>query len=208
MEGVPIVISGPSGAGKSELIKYIVEKNNNFIESVGCTTRMPRDSSELQTMKFLNKTEFEDKINKCDFLEYTIYNGNFYGTEITEMEKVKYKNVLFSVSYSAAAEIKKRDTQTLMIYILPPTFKDLLNRLGDRYSKERVDLGMSETLSYVQYYDYLLISENNKISSLYDNFIKLINKEQGYLDFSVNNYRNKEFVSHFYDELDKTLGRE
>ena len=197
----PIVITGPSGAGKSELIKYVMSKDGDFVESKGCTTRQPRDMDDFMSMYFLTREEFEKKIANNEFLEHTIYNGEYYGTQISEMSKLYKHNLLFSVAYSAGKVIKEMDPEAVMIYILPPNAQELRKRLGDRYTPERFTKGITETMDNSQHYDYLLISETGNMEAVYQNFMKIVNREGNYQDFRIDNPEVKKFLERYYDDF-------
>ena len=80
MRGKLIIVSGPSGIGKDTIVSEYLKRNDAY-KSVSCTSREIREGDiPDKTYHFITKEEFEDKIKNGEFLEYTIYNHNYYGT--------------------------------------------------------------------------------------------------------------------------------
>ena len=80
MEHLLVVVSGPSGVGKGTIVKTVLKRRNDVVESVSCTTRAPREGEKNgREYYFLTKEEFARRIEENDFLEYDEHFGNFYG---------------------------------------------------------------------------------------------------------------------------------
>ena len=107
MKGKLIVVSGPSGVGKGTIVKTLVKRRADVVESVSCTTRQPRAGEKHgREYFFLSKEEFLDRIEKNDFLEYDEHFGNYYGTPISFVrETLKEKSV---IEFSGLLNLKKR----------------------------------------------------------------------------------------------------
>ncbi|MBE6058432.1 MAG: guanylate kinase, partial [Clostridium sp.] len=92
-KGLLIVISGPSGAGKGTICKELLKKEDLWV-SVSATTRSPRKGEENGVHYFfLNKDEFNKRIEKDDFLEYAKVHQNLYGTpKSSVLEKINNGN--------------------------------------------------------------------------------------------------------------------
>lgn len=134
--GQLIVISAPSGAGKDTVVKELIKKNpDEFWVSVSATSRLPREGEqEGVDYYYLTKEEFEEKINEGFFIEYTNYAGNYYGTPKKYIkEKLdKGKDVILIIEIEGASNIKKLIPEALMIFIMPPSLKELVRRLKKR----------------------------------------------------------------------------
>lgn len=134
-KGSLIVLSGPSGSGKDSICERLKEYNNNFWVSVSCTTRKPRKGEEEGVNYFFKtKEEFESLIKNGDFLEYAIYNNDYYGTPKSRIND--YLNggtdVILVIEVEGALKIKHLIPEAIFIFIMPPTMKDIILRLKKR----------------------------------------------------------------------------
>lgn len=166
-KGSLIVISGPSGSGKDSICERLKEYNDNFWLSVSCTTRKPRKGEENGVdYFFLEKDEFERKIGNGDFLEYTDYNGNYYGTPKDKINN--YLNngidVLLEIEVQGALEIKHKVPEAVFIFIMPPSMKDLIIRLKKRGTEtndkiiERFKKAYKE-INEISKYNYVVVND-------------------------------------------------
>ena len=87
--GSLVVISGPSGAGKDTVVaKYLRKRSSKAWLSVSCTSRPMRPGDkEGKSYFFITEEQFKEKIDNGDFLEYALYNGNYYGTPKEHIEE-------------------------------------------------------------------------------------------------------------------------
>lgn len=192
----PIVITGPSGVGKDALIRYVESNNSEYLEAIGATTRKKR-KIETGKMIFLTRKKFEYLIQTNSLIEYTIYNGNYYGVAKSEFEKLKEYHVMFNVGYSSARIIKETFNDTFMIYLLPPNKEELLRRIGDR-GYERYLIGIEETMKNAFKYDYLLISQTDDLESTYADFLDIVSKTHVSQQLRLTRAKNIDFVRNFY----------
>lgn len=123
------VISSPSGGGKSSLIEALLSEPNaqNLSLSISFTTRLKRSTEkDGKNYYFIDRKEFEKKINNNDFLEYAEVFNNFYGTERQKTEKIlKSKDLLLELDWQGAFNIKEKFIETKNIFLIPPSFNDL-----------------------------------------------------------------------------------
>jgi guanylate kinase len=168
-DGVMIVLSSPSGAGKTTLVKMLSELDN-FEISISHTTRKTRPSEvRNKDYFFVNENEFERLIQNEEFLEYAKVFNNFYGTTRTPVinKLNKGKNVLFDIDWQGADQIKNKrlDYKLITFFILPPSKKELFERLSNRDMKDKliVDERMKQferdVLHWINY-DYVVINDN------------------------------------------------
>lgn len=134
-KGSLIVLSGPSGSGKDSICERLKEYNDNFWVSVSCTTRKPRNGEEEGINYFFKtKEEFETLIKNDDFLEYAIYNNDYYGTPKSKVND--YLNngtdVILVIEVQGALKIKHLVPEAIFIFVMPPTMKELVLRLKKR----------------------------------------------------------------------------
>ena len=168
-DGVMIVLSSPSGAGKTTLVNML-SSLDNFEISISHTTRQPRpNESPNKDYFFVNEDEFKRLIKNEEFLEYAKVFNNFYGTTRTPViDKLdKGKNVLFDIDWQGADQIKnkKLDYKLITFFILPPSKKELFERLSNRDMKdkliaeERMKQFERDVLHWINY-DYVVINDN------------------------------------------------
>ena len=184
-QGMMIVLSSPSGAGKTTLTRMLSEKNDNFIISISHTTRIPRNNEvNGKDYFFVDKKEFQELIKNNCFIEHATVFNNFYGTmkEPVIKDLSKGKNVLFDIDWQGAEQIKKKklDFKLITLFILPPSLKELKERLHNR--EKRDDLMIDERMSQFKNdilhwkdYDYVVI--NNELSDCYNQIQKIILSE-------------------------------
>ena len=178
-KGSLIVISGPSGAGKDTVVNKLKEINNNIWVSISCTSRLPRKNEEEgKDYFFLTKEKFMEKINKGEFLEYAIYNDNYYGTPI---DKIKEKlnsgiDVILVIEVQGALYVKQHIKDAIFIFIMPPSMEELKNRLIKRNTDskekilERFKIAYNE-INEMTKYNYVVVNDEidtsaNKVNSI------------------------------------------
>ena len=178
-EGKLIVVSGPSGVGKDTIVNKYLESHKEDQLSISMTSRSMRDG-EVNGVNYYFKTkeEFEKAIIDGDLLEYTLYNGNYYGTPKSEIEE-RLKNginVILVIEVVGAQNVKKMmGDKCTLIFILPPSMEELKNRLINRGtdSKEsiegRLDIAKDE-IKTSEVYDYKIVNDD------LDNAVKELEK--------------------------------
>ncbi len=166
-KGIFIVLSGPSGVGKGTICNEIITSLNAWY-SVSVTTREKRPGEqEGINYYFVSKEEFEQKINNNEFLEYATYNNNYYGTLKSKIDEKLENNidVISEIEVKGARNIKNKYPDSLLIYILPPSLKELENRLRNRKTedeqtiKNRLNIAKEE-LKQINIYDYAVVNDN------------------------------------------------
>jgi len=168
-KGGMFILSSPSGAGKTTLVKKIV-KNKNYSVSISHTTRFPRPTEKNgKDYYFVSKNKFKKLIKKREFLEHAKVFDNYYGSsKKLVIEKLnKGKNIIFDIDWQGTRQIRNKNLKykLVTIYILPPSKKELLNRLNKREKKnlKTVKKRMKEfkkDLSKWKEYDYVVINDN------------------------------------------------
>ncbi len=184
-KGGMFILSSPSGAGKTTLVKKI-SKNKNYNISISHTTRLPRQNEKNgKDYFFVSKNYFKKLIKKKEFLEHAKVFDNFYGSsKKIVIEKLKLgKNIIFDIDWQGTRQIrnKKLKFKLLTIFILPPSKKELLNRLIKREKKniKTVKKRMKyfkKDLSRWKDYDYVVINDDLKIC--YNKIMKVIKNKK------------------------------
>ena len=179
-----VVISGPSGCGKDTVVKKILSMDERFILSVSATTRQRRPiETDGVDYIFLTTEEFEAKLENNEFLEYTNYCGNYYGTLKSQIEQkvADGKVVVLVIEVEGAANVKKVYPDALTIFVAPPSLEELERRLrnrgteGDDVIKQRL-FKANEELGFKSSYDYIV--ENNFVEQCAESIINIYDNEK------------------------------
>lgn len=172
-KGLFIVISGPSGVGKGTICEALMKNKNIDLEySISMTTRNKRDyEKEGVHYYFTDKNSFERKIRNNEFVEYAIYNNEYYGTLKSEvLDKINNgKYIISEIEVQGAKKIKKDFPNSLLLYILPPSIEELRNRLIKRgtESKEEIERRLKISIienKYSYYYDYVIVNDKLEVA--------------------------------------------
>jgi guanylate kinase len=194
-QGILIIVSGFSGAGKGTIIKELVN-DNKYSLSVSATTREPRVGEiHGKHYYFIDKEKFEDMISNGEFVEWAKYCDNYYGTPKKYVnDKLKIgENVILEIEMQGALKVKEQFNDSVLIFIIPPSIKELKNRLVQR-GTETIDIinkrlnRAFEEANLINNYDYIVI--NNNIAECVNDINSIIEVEQKKVS-RYNNIKNK-----------------
>ncbi len=167
MSHVLMIVSGPSGVGKGTIVKTIINRREDVVESVSCTTRPPR-AGEVNGKHyfFLSREEFERKIAENGFLEYDEHFGNIYGTPRSFIEEtIKDKSIILEIEVEGAMQVKKAYPQCILVMVVPPSMEELKRRLIGRESESKEEI--ENRLARIEYeyskkdlYDYIVVNDD------------------------------------------------
>ena len=194
-KGVLTVVSGFSGAGKGTVMKRLIQKYDDYALSISVTTRKPREG-ERDGIEYFFKTkeEVETMIENDEFLEYARYVDNYYGTPRFYVEEMlaKGKNVVLEIEIQGAMQIKAKNPEAVLVFVTPPSFEELRNRLVGR-GTETADViesrlrRASEEAEGMPSYDYILV--NDQVEDCVDRLHQIILSERAKAQ------RNEEFIN-------------
>ncbi|GAB6281188.1 MAG: guanylate kinase [Thermovirga sp.] len=168
VKGHLFVISGPSGVGKGTLRKALFEIMDDLEYSISCTTRPPRNGErEGFDYRFVGRDHFGDLERDGKFLEWAEVHGNLYGTLKEDVERALLlgKDIVLEIDVQGALKVKEIMPEAVLIFILPPTKKDLeerLRRRGTEKSEElriRLDDAMREIRLSAKY-DHSVVNDD------------------------------------------------
>jgi len=170
LERKAIIISAPSGAGKSTIASHLLASGLNLEFSVSATTRQPRGNEKNgKDYYFLTTEEFREKIKNGEFVEWEeVYEGQFYGTLKSELERIwnKGKNVLFDVDVKGGISLKNIfGPHALSVFIMPPSVEELEKRLIKRGtdSPEKIKIRVEKAkieMKYADFFDVIIINDD------------------------------------------------
>ena len=168
-KGKVVIVSGPSGVGKSTICSEVIKRLDNIYLSVSVTTR-PKSESEVdgQDYWFITEQEFQERIEKNLLLEHAEVFGHMYGTPRDKVEEAvnEGKNVILEIDVQGARQTQMIFPDAVMIFILPPTEKDLVKRLDNRgrdsadVAEQRISGASDEIAAAWQYYKHMVINED------------------------------------------------
>lgn len=166
-DGRVLVISGPSGVGKGTLCKELLLAIPQLALTVSTTSRSKRETEiDGQDYYFVTRREFIELIDQEAFLEWAEYNGNLYGTRLSEVIKLTQSglDVLMEIDVQGALNVRKQIPEAKLIFIAPPSLEALKDRLEARGSNtpediaRRLKIGETE-LSQQYLFDHVIINE-------------------------------------------------
>ena len=183
--GLLIVVSGPAGSGKGTVNSQLVA-TGDFVFSVSATTRSPRPGEiDGVNYHFIDREEFERRIEENGFLEYTTYCDNYYGTPLKEALAVleSGKNLILEIECDGAKNVKKIFPEAVLIMLIPPTFAIQEERLRGRATEtEEVILKRLEKakreIEQLDAYDYIVYNYNGGSAVAADDIKAIVRAEK------------------------------
>lgn len=192
-KGSLIVVSAPSGCGKDTIVKKVLDVMKDEIHlSVSMTTREMRiDEAEGVNYFYVSVDEFKNKIESGEILEYAIYGGNYYGTPAgpVRQQLENGKTVVLIIEVEGGGNIKRLFPEAVKVFIIPPSFAVLENRLRGRGTdseetiSKRLEIAKHE-LSRANEYDYII--ENDVLEEAVENLICIIRAERFRTKYMIN----------------------
>lgn len=188
-KGLLIVVSGPSGCGKSTLNQLLLQKRDNIVMSISDTTRSIR-GKEINGVdyNFITTEEFEENIKNNKYLEYAVVHSNkYYGTPVDWVENMlnNGNDVILEIDIEGARQIKEKRSDSIFIFIMPPSMSILKQRLVLRNTEskeqviERFKTAYKE-INEVSKYNYVIV--NNDIDSALNKMNSIITCEKCRVD--------------------------
>lgn len=167
-KGLLFVVSAPAGCGKDTILEQVLAKEDNVGYSVSATTRAPRPGEVDGTHYFfITRQRFEEMIANGEVLEYTEYCGNYYGTPRKGVEAMlaEGRDVVLKIEIEGAMNIKKLFPDCCLVFILPPSMRELERRLRKRGTEDeptimrRIAQAKNE-LGAAAGYDYFVVNDD------------------------------------------------
>ncbi len=200
-KGIIIVVSGFSGAGKGTIMKALIAKYDQYALSISATTRNPRPGEENgREYFFVSNEEFEKLIKENGLIEHAGYVNHYYGTprKFVEDKLNAGIDVILEIEIQGALQIKKQYPDAVLLFVMPPSAKELEKRLRGRGTeteeviRQRLNRAVEESVG-IENYDYIVI--NDKLEDAVEEVHGIISSANPTPD------RNKEFIAEMREEL-------
>lgn len=196
--GTLIVLSGPSGAGKGTICNELLKQVDTLSLSISMTTRSPRESEvDGKDYYFVTKEQFEEYIAKGNFLEYAkVHGDNYYGTPKNKVEEIlsSGRDIILEIDIQGALEVKEKMKEGIFIFIMPPSMRELKDRLVKRNTESKDKIierfkNAYKEINEVTKYNYIVI--NDEVQNAVDKVKAIILAEKCRVDriedFELNN---------------------
>jgi len=128
-------VAAPSGTGKSSLVKALLELDSHLVVSISHTTRPPRgQEQDGREYHFIDEATFQSMVEAGDFVEWAEVHGNLYGTSKAAIADriTGGQDVVLEIDCQGALQIKRLFPNAVLIFLLPPSWDELLQRLQRR----------------------------------------------------------------------------
>lgn len=165
--GSLFVVSGPSGVGKGTIINELFRTTDDLFYSISVTSRLPREGEkEGVNYFFVTQDEFKLMIEADEFLEWAHVYSNYYGTprKFVEEQLELGKDVILEIDIQGSLQVKRKFSEGIFIFILPPSLEELEDRIRGRGTEreeqiqERFQQAAAEIV-YKSYYNYHIIND-------------------------------------------------
>ena len=184
--GVVLILSSPSGAGKTTLTRMMLQDRElDLTLSISVTTRARR-SSEVDGIhyRFIGEKQFIALRDAGELLEWAEVHGNYYGTPRAPVEAIlaQGRDCLFDIDYQGTRQVReKMNADTVSVFILPPSMKELRARLERRAEdsrdviEKRLENARKEIARWKEY-DYVIV--NDDLQRSFDDLVAILRAER------------------------------
>ena len=163
-----IVVSSPSGGGKGTLIDRVLQTVPGVSYSVSFTTRPPRPNEQnAREYFFVSEPIFREMITRGEFLEWADVYGHLYGTshKQVETERDAGRDIILEIDVQGAESIRRLIPNAVTLFILPPSFELLRNRLVARATDSAADLerrlqGAPGEVEQYRHFQYVILNDD------------------------------------------------
>jgi guanylate kinase len=162
-----IIISGPSGSGKGTVVNNLKDADIEYALSISLTTRKKRPG-EVNGVDyfFCTESEFKSKRDQNELLEHAVFCNNLYGTPRAYVEEQIElgKAVILEIEVNGALQVKEKFSEAVLVFLIPPTFEELANRLTTRNTESRETIKdrlrrARDEIRLIDKYDYLVLND-------------------------------------------------
>jgi guanylate kinase len=167
-EGVVFIVSAPSGAGKTTLVTRLLTAVPDLTLSVSCTTRVPRQGEiDGRDYHFVSRERFVMMQKRNAFAEWAEVHGSLYGTPRRPLERSvrEGRDILLDIDVQGARQLRQYYRGAVAIFVLPPSWKELRNRLTGRGTDRKDEIrrrleNARHELGELLLYDYFILNRD------------------------------------------------
>ena len=143
-KGLVVILSGASSVGKGRIRDRLLEdKDMNLFFSISETTR-PQKEGEVdgKDYYFVSHKDFANSVKNRELLEYTEFNGYYYGTPKAQVDFLvnKGKNVLIEVEAQGVGPIKLNIPDSIAFFVMPHSFEELEKQIHEIYGDDEASV--------------------------------------------------------------------
>lgn len=192
-KGILFVLIGPTGSGKSTFCERLVGEFSDSLQFSNSATSRPPRANEVggKTYNFMSREEFIARRERGEFFEWEEIHGNLYGTlQQSLIQGIESgKDLLFQIDIRGALNFKRQfPDNTVVVFLLPPSFDELQKRLRVRGTveedelKRRFETACSEYQALLRLHgdgemiDYLIV--NRELESTYEQVRSIVVAER------------------------------
>ena len=180
-----VVISGPSGVGKSTIVEALRARHPEVEPIVAVTTR-PRRPREIDGVhyQFVDQARFDEMRESGQLLEAADVHGHWYGTPLAQVRRVLAagKDAILPIDPQGARTIRRLIPEAVLIFIMPPSLTDLLQRLRARDSESQASLAVRQQNAVAEMqaardYDHVVVNETGRLAETAERIWEIIETE-------------------------------
>jgi guanylate kinase len=185
--GILFVVSAPSGTGKTTVVERLVQLLPDLALSRSYTSRAARPGEiDGVDYNFITRTRFEAMVEADEFLEWADVFGNLYGTCAADVERELShgRDIVLVIDVQGARQVRLRYANTVGVFVLPPSFEILEQRLRGRSKdpeeaiQRRLRTARNEVAAFAEY-DYVIV--NDELDACVDRLRAIILSERARL---------------------------
>jgi guanylate kinase len=167
-KGNVFIVSAPSGSGKSTLVERLLQQITNLKFSISYTTRQPRGTEQNGVeYNFVTPQSFEEMIREDQFIEHARVHEHYYGTAQQDIERAQQAgfDIILDIDTAGARQVKQKLPNSISIFIFPPSYQALKERLFQRQSdapeviEKRLKWAAETEIHRFQDYDYVVVND-------------------------------------------------
>jgi guanylate kinase len=180
--GILFVLSGPSGVGKDAVLNSLVRRGLPLHVTVTCTTRAMRlGEKDGVSYHFVSLDRFAEMQAQGELLEWAMVHGNKYGTPAQQVRDAfaRGSDVLLKIDVQGARQVKRRVPEAVLIFLAPPSMKELVSRLTQRSTESVADretriANAYEEMAHLSEYDYVVVNYAHRLEEAVERILAIV----------------------------------